>query len=328
MQTTRRFVVFLLLLIVCVASSGACPIPNPLPLRTLTAASELIVTAELGQILAKESKGRPAPVTVQFNIAQVVKGSLGEQSVNVRLWPFQFENLPQNTELLVFLRATPEGDGYVPAGEREESIKNLSPKALDMYRAQIKELLDIESLTDSANKQQQIVDWLVRCTEEPLTRWEGAYDLTYGQVVVGSTENQNARQQYRAFSELLTDEHKQRLLQTLYQVTRIETGELALLSLIDECGDENLIPFLWSYLKAGKQDDPYITSQLLSRVAAAIAGAEAEELVDQFETAIYGSDDEENPQPASEPSKALDEFFKRIESYGAPRLVVIKADER
>src|SRR5262249_28146899 len=55
------------------------------------------------------------------------------------------------------------------------SVKKLSETALQSYQQRIEELRVIEGTGKGA--QEDIVEWLVRCAENPATRWEGAFEI-------------------------------------------------------------------------------------------------------------------------------------------------------
>ena len=76
--------------------------------------------------------------------------------------------------VLVFLRQ--EGDSVVLTDHRD-GIKKLSPSDQSVFVARINELNEIFSEKPDAVK---IADWLVRCAEQPITRWDGAHELVQG----------------------------------------------------------------------------------------------------------------------------------------------------
>ena len=61
MKKTRKVVVCLFLLLVCGLQPGACPPPQPLPLRELAAESDYIVKAQLGEVSFVEVTAQAIP---------------------------------------------------------------------------------------------------------------------------------------------------------------------------------------------------------------------------------------------------------------------------
>lgn len=76
--------------------------------------------------------------------------------------------------LLLFLKNGDEGAAPTLTDYRD-GTKKLSMEHIGIYESRIKELSSIFSAKkiDEA----KIVDWLVRCAEDPVTRWEGTFEL-------------------------------------------------------------------------------------------------------------------------------------------------------
>lgn len=76
--------------------------------------------------------------------------------------------------VLLFLKRGDDGKSLEPADYRD-GIKKVSATELSVYVDRIKELDSIFS-TRSV-KPAAVAGWLVRCVEDPATRWDGAYEL-------------------------------------------------------------------------------------------------------------------------------------------------------
>src|SRR5215831_7953642 len=84
----------------------------------------------------------------------------------------------------------------------------------------------------------------------------------------------------------------------------------------------NLVPFMWSYLKASKTDSQWETSRLMYKLAILLENQEASELNEKFEKVIYSNSLEE-AQREQERKAILQQFIESIERSGAPRTVEI-----
>jgi hypothetical protein len=138
---------------------------------------------------------------------------------------------------------------------------------------------------------------------------------------------------------LLTAGQKHRLLQILYQASRLRDDEVALIELAEDWGDENFIPFLWSYLKTNQPDEPHVVTELIEQIAKPYPlNEDAQRMSTRYQNAANGISDDEGesdndddeasakiPQPLADPHVLRAEFIKLIESLGAPRLVYIAA---
>jgi hypothetical protein len=192
---------------------ASCPVAPPMPLRLLYQQSEKVVVATLqtisdDKILEENDERTEVSVRNVFSVSSTLKGKaepyLSIYETNYREKP-QLETEPEaeqaaelvaseetseevetidNEEednkfivgkrLLLFLTPDEEGDGYSLVDYRF-GAKELSDADLRIY---VKRIEEIGSILASPEKQdERIVDWLVRCAEEPATRWEGAYEL-------------------------------------------------------------------------------------------------------------------------------------------------------
>jgi len=98
---------------------------------------------------------------------------------------------------------------------------------------------------------------------------------------------------------------------------------MAMIGLVELWGDENLIPFMWSYLKALKKDDPWETRNLMLKLATLLQNEEAVELIEEFKTGINWFP-EKTAQIEQERMATLQRFIETIERSGAPRIIEIK----
>jgi hypothetical protein len=97
---------------------------------------------------------------------------------------------------------------------------------------------------------------------------------------------------------------------------------MELIELVEFWGDDNLVPFLWSYLKAFKKDDSWEIKNLMRKLATLLKNQEALELIDKFNISIYKRWLNE-AQVMQEGKAILQQFIEAIERSGAPRIVEI-----
>lgn len=71
--------------------------------------------------------------------------------------------------------------------------KVVEPKALETYLARMDELKEIRATPRDAPPPPELLEWLVRCAEQPATRWEGAYELGGFALIATLTEAQRKR---------------------------------------------------------------------------------------------------------------------------------------
>lgn len=166
---------------VCVEppASSACPV-IPKPLRVMYEDSALVAVVRVGDSVAVSSQGHSTLTKTALRISSLLKGESKERVVNLyhHVWRDvegdSFGAYEKNDVLLVFLTPGENGDGYLPA-DYARGVKKLPPDDLKVYVRRLEELALImrSEKPDAA----ALTEWLVRCAEEPATRWEGAFEL-------------------------------------------------------------------------------------------------------------------------------------------------------
>jgi hypothetical protein len=159
--------------------ASSCPMEPPPPLRRLYVESELAVVARVGDatVASKDEKG--SLYRVALHVSKLLKGDAEGRTLPLyqRTWGDE-EQLPEWLEkgrtLLLFLNRRAGSDGYSLADYRL-AAKQLSDEHLKVYVRRIEELASILARKD--HDPAEVAEWLVRCAEEPATRWEGAYEL-------------------------------------------------------------------------------------------------------------------------------------------------------
>src|SRR5215204_935830 len=76
--------------------------------------------------------------------------------------------------VLLFVRKGSDEDPPQLTDYRD-GLKKLSPERLDAYEKRIKELNGI--FAEKKVSHERLLEWLIRCAQDPLTRWEGTYEL-------------------------------------------------------------------------------------------------------------------------------------------------------
>jgi hypothetical protein len=177
----------------------------------------------------------------------------------------------------------------------------MTPEKLESYEARIRDLNAIFSakkVDDAA-----IVEWLVRCAQDPVTRWEGAFELRQSfqelewlanrereddgdtpddgektddeETAAKSDLADDAEIDRSVYARLLSDTQKQTLMNILMEPrqaaeptteTRISTGDRVLIELVSDWGDMRFARFLLDRMQASA-GDPYFVDDLMTSVA-------------------------------------------------------------
>jgi hypothetical protein len=195
--------------------TAACPGPPPRPLRTLYLESDRIVVAHIGETIPLETSFednyRKTSLKTTLHVTSTLKGEGDHYTVYVYhenwVWAgeveqqeaqekqHQFSDYKPDDTLLVFLTRRKEGKGY-EVSDTTYAVKKLNDADLKIYTQRIEELAAI--MQDEQPDNERLVEWLVRCVEEPATRWEGAYELVISNSALydrSDADNSNAEAQ-------------------------------------------------------------------------------------------------------------------------------------
>lgn len=174
--------------------------------------------------------------------------------------------LKKDDTVLLFLRKASEGE-QLELVDYRDAIRKVNGEDLGTFEKRINELNVI--FNSAGDKDKAVVEWLISLIDDPLTRWDGAYELLLGfyqldwmkeeesrQASEGKTENERSadEEEYEVdeweraemelssdrlrYARLVTENHKQGLLNLLVQeLANAERGEDGKPSSIDEGND-------------------------------------------------------------------------------------------
>jgi len=204
--------------------------------------------------------------------------------------------------VLLFLRKKDSGEGY-ELTDRSDSIKKLPDADLAVYAKRIGEL---NYIFDGPNiDQTEVVEWLIRCAEEPATRWEGAFELLQSSERLAWQQKQSPdcigtfcqndsdlKNSGRAsdsadLARSLTNYQRGQLLDIMFSNSgqkRLVRGDQELLQLAAQWGDTRLACYLIDRLRDGSKD-VYENAQVVTMIAKTFKDPEIARLVEKYNAA-------------------------------------------
>ena len=214
-------------------SSKACPVKFPETLLSLYRKSDAIYIARYDKTvdheIVEDTDERTVVATRQhFDISSALKGEnrklfvLEERDYRYKNEVFELKQpdesedeegdalyrrpeLKSGDTVLLFLSINRESK-QLELTDYRDAIKKMSPERLAAYEARIDDLNSIFSakkVDDAA-----IVDWLIRCTQDPLTRWEGAFELQQAYERMLWQDRQKEESKEEADTEDATEDSK------------------------------------------------------------------------------------------------------------------------
>jgi len=302
-----------------VVSSGVV-LTMPKPLRALYNESDLIVVARIGESRSIEREGEARRLKTTLHVSSTLKGKSKRSTVDLYHWSYGDLKGPfvAGQELLLFLKATKPEPGRKSRGgyeiaDSQYGIKSVTGRELRSYLDRIEELSHLSP--DRGPIDAAIVEWLVRCAEDPATRWEGASELVASidrdadqtvdedseaeSTTATSAETDREEQEPGEgiksepdFSALLSAEQKTRLMTALFQTERVKQGDLELMELARRWTDPRLVPFLIEQLHRLEANPPRLAERLMDIVATTLKDETIKQLVEDYQDdASYPDED-------------------------------------
>ncbi|MBA2333405.1 MAG: hypothetical protein H0V90_00545 [Blastocatellia bacterium] len=192
---------FVLLFAVCFlpgsVSARRCPVKMPETLLSLYQNSDSIYIATFnktdeGEITENTDDYTAVNIKKHFGISSTLKGEsrkffvLDDQEYRYKITAESTDEtdaaeneeaspaLKPGESLLLFLKNGAAGEAPRLTDYRD-GVKKLSTEHIGIYEGRIKEL---DAIFDAKEvSEMRIVEWLVRCAEDPATRWEGTFEL-------------------------------------------------------------------------------------------------------------------------------------------------------
>jgi hypothetical protein len=306
---------------------GAIAVPI-VPLRELYSGSDRVVVGRVARSVRIRSDEESDLIRTSLIVSSTLKGEGNETVVNVYHFDYgdSEDPLSEGESLLAFLnhggtiRDLKSNVGYAPA-DFSRGLKKLSSPELDAYVQRINELAQLAP--SETTSEEELVEWLVRCTEDPATRWEGAVELASSSASLrasckGETDPRGEAEEKESdgrvetsatdrsapvahelndsatFAALLTIDQKERLIKALLSTDEITEGDEELIEVVKDFHDPRLFPFLVSRLRRTEDNPPESTGRVMQAVAELLHDKRIEALAEKYSELPYGDDEDEN----------------------------------
>jgi hypothetical protein len=230
----------------------------------------------------------------------------------------QTYGLRSGDTVLLFMKYGEDGKSLVLTDE-DEGLKKLSTADIAVYEKRIRELDSLLSSEPSASK---IVDWMLRCAEEPATRWEATFELVKGferldyqgkqkQSETDATKDKPDFFDSTTFAKAVTDEQKRKLADILLDRQPPQVGEdgqakrtyvrgdRELIDLVKHWGDARLPAFLLNELKTKDLTD-YRRSETIQLIADMISNSRVSGVAQKYNSSYRNPVAEQVSEPQTE----------------------------
>jgi hypothetical protein len=320
-----------------VTLGGAVAMPASTLLR-LHRESDLIAIVTVGKSRLVKAENESKQFLTALNVSTLLKGDSAQRAIPFYHWVSEETSDEDNHQinpgdtLLVFLDRR-KSDDHKPMDGFELSdwsraVKKLDNAALSVYRQRIEELTPI--LQRGQDNNAELIEWLVRCIEEPATRWDGALELGHltafsplpdqtkkepldeksiTAIVAQSAEKPLELEEPQSpLLSLLNEGQRGRVLNTLFSIQELRESDMELVELVRGLDDKRLLPYLVAQLHRLVPEAPELAERLVTAVAEILEDEAIEKAADHYcENADYSQDEEQeeednNSQKAQTPS--------------------------
>lgn len=224
--------------------------------------------------------------------------------------------LEPGDDVLLFLRKDKE-TSRMQLTDYYYGLKDLPREDIAVYEARIKELAPI--FAAKKPDAEKITDWLVTCAADPVTRWEGTYELqrsfnnleyARSRAIEESTENVDGptefvRSYYRSnhqYAEAMNEFHRQTLTNILLTAEfrgigeknkkELVNGDRELMWLVSQWANSRVAMLFLNQLRS-EVYSATDNAELMESVSAILKDAELKRLAEKFRNVSYRSDDDE-----------------------------------
>jgi hypothetical protein len=154
---------------------------DPRPLRMLVKESQYIIVGYVQKVVPiKTIDNHRENSKAIIEIREVLQGKVDKKIIEVPYIPNMICPAPpvymDSTMVLAFLD---NKKGVYHTVALSYGAKTLeSEEAIQVYKTRIQEIQSILEVKDEREQYNQTIEWLVKCAENPITRWEGTYELS------------------------------------------------------------------------------------------------------------------------------------------------------
>lgn len=202
---------------------------SPRPLRLLVQEAEFIIYAKVTDIRYEDGAQFGCDIAT-LSIQEQLQGSPLPEHVEVSFSPGMICPAPahyeEGTMVLAFLR---KRDSAYTTHALSHGSKTIHPYKYAIYKQRIQEMQQILALENDAEQLGQTLEWLVKCAEYSVTRWEGLYELS-PQSDFMSYYDQNKRSEEYLY--MLSQNQRDRLKEAFFSIDTLRYADIALFDIV------------------------------------------------------------------------------------------------
>ena len=275
-------IIFIFIFFVSLSSINSYPI-KPRPLMSLMKEAKIIVTGYVLNTYREKTgifynKYEKEQGVAQVEIREVLTGDLSVNDTikivySIDLICPQPASFYDSTDVLLFLGKSESDNSYFSYA-MSYGTKILTLKEIELYKKLMVEIRVIWELEDETKRKIETVEWLVKCMENPASRFEGLYEMKQDHLdfdeyalLLEEKKTMIEIEDPNNYRQMLTDEHRKRLKKALISTEKITHLEFNLIEVVEIKIDNELNEWLYCQLnKFHKEEYFYYIADDLFRM--------------------------------------------------------------
>ena len=317
--------IFFVLLISSFSSSLFSYPITPRPLRKLIIESENIVWAKVLKIDTEKQNDEKDIWASQYALLQInemLQGDLKACLVKVYFSSGMICPAPgvfyEGEEVLTFLDKREKKEGFWVHALSYGVKHKLGENGYNVYKERIKEMQALLAKKESREKNDQILEWLVKCAEHKATRWEGTYELSPESDFMSYYDKDGPVRR----DIFLNKSQRQRIFDALLTTDTLEYDDLSLVDISSGINDSAMLCFLKEGLLKVKKDYAWNAYGIMERIVLLTANDTLEKLMEKFEKVYLGYDKQEE----EEAKRLLLLFIDKMKNAGLKQTLTATGD--
>lgn len=252
---------------------------TPRPLRKLVSESEIIIIGNVFKIEDKKYQGKKKKNVVyndykiaKIKVHEILQGKILNDTIEVIFDPNTTCPSPaiyyENSMTISFLNFK---NGQYSTHALNYGSKTLDSLRISTYKERINEIQNIFKIQDTISQREETIEWLVKCSENKSTRWEGVFELINHREFSNDKKN--------GFINELSIDQKSRLKKAYFESLNEKYYDFDLSDLLYSENKKEIDSILISKLINLPKEEYYYASEYILRISQNVHSVEIENLL-------------------------------------------------
>lgn len=294
------------------------------PLRQLVIESQYIIVGYVIKIYDKENNIKEingktiirfGPKIAQIAVLENLQGQIKKDTIEIEFNTCMICPEPDRyldkTYMISFIDKNK--DGKFKTHALSYGAKTLKSNEIKIYKKRISEIQQILKIKDENTQFDKTVEWLLKCAENPVTRWEGVTELSSGSVFW----NHHFCDEHFFFkgvtqencTNFLSSDQKNRYKKVLF--TSNELPEFNAVDLVYKDNELEVDEFQLDKLKKLKEEHYWLANEFMKRLKYKNDSAEMTDLLKKFNELRF------DKNKSKELKEIIDKFISLVEKPAA-----------